>query len=85
MKGFCTLFLMLGFGLLFSCKTKTTYDKNAYAEIMNQSIRLHAIQQKGQNNPGKFVAFSDTLYTNDKLPKEVIDSINTARKKEYKR
>lgn len=27
----------------------------------------------------------DTLYVNDKLPKAVIDSINNARKAEYKR
>ena len=48
MKGFCTLFLMLGFGLLFSCKTKTTYDKNAYAEIMNQLVPLHAVENPNQ-------------------------------------
>ncbi|HUH25140.1 MAG TPA: hypothetical protein VLY87_00805 [Flavobacterium sp.] len=83
MKGF--LFLGMIVGLLGSCKAKAPSDDTVYHDIMKQSIPLHAVQQKGQNNPGKFVTFSDTLYTNDKLPKEVVDSINTARKLEYRR
>lgn len=61
-----------------------TYDEAAYNDIMNKSIPLHAFQRKGKNNPGKYIRLSDTLYTNDKLPKEVVDSINNARKLEYR-
>lgn len=83
MKGF--LFFGIGIMLLGSCKSKNPTNDTVYNDIMNQSIPLHAIQQKGQNNPGIIVTFSDTLYTNNQLPKEVIDSINTARKLEYRK
>ena len=77
------------FGLVLvlwcSCKPKAVYDEAAYEAIMNKSIKLHAYQQKGRNPYVKANGFSDTLYANDKLPKEMVDSINTARKLEYRK
>lgn len=81
-----TVFLsVLGVILLISCKTQNKQEITTYEEIMSQSVQLQAIQQKGRNNPGKAGGLSDTLYVNDRLPKEVVDSINNARKLEYRR
>lgn len=81
-----TVFLsVLGVILLISCKTQNKQEITTYEEIMSQSVQLQAIQQKGTNNPGKAGGLSDTLYVNDRLPKEVVDSINNARKLEYRR
>ena len=84
MKKYNILFVLVS-AIVFSCKPKIVYDKSTYDNIMNKSIQLHAIQQKGMNNPGRVVSLSDTLYTNEKLPKEVVDSINNARKLEYRK
>lgn len=78
------VFIALSVSGLISCKTKTTYDKIAYEEIMNNSVQLHALEQKGRVYPGTISRLPDTLYVNDKLPKEVVDSINKAKKQGYK-
>lgn len=71
--------------LCVSCKTQTNYNKEAYTEIMENSVTLLAKEEKGKVQPGSVVRLSDTLYVNDKLPKSVVDSINNARKLEYKK
>lgn len=83
MKAF--YFVLLSVLGLVSCKPQSVYDKLAYEEIMNNSVQLHALEQKGRVYPGIISRLPDTLYVNERLPKEVVDSINKARKLEYKK
>lgn len=60
------------------CNSKKTTV--ASTQVVENSIQLPAYQPKNK----QIIMSRDTLYVNDKLPKEVVDSINNARK-EYKR
>ena len=62
-----------------SCSSKKTTI--ASTQILENSIQLPAYQPKNK----QIIMSRDTLYVNDKLPKAVVDSINNARKAEYKR
>lgn len=63
-----------------SCNSKKTTV--ASTQVVENSIQLPAYQPK---NKQIIMMMPDTLYVNDKLPKAVVDSINNARKAEYKR
>lgn len=62
------------------CNSKKTTV--ASTQVVENSIQLPAYQPK---NKQIIMMMPDTLYVNGKLPKEVLDSINNARKAEYKR
>ena len=62
-----------------SCNSKKTTVFST--QILENSIQLPAYQPKNK----QIIMSRDTLYVNDKLPKEVVDSINNGRKIEYKR
>jgi len=66
------VFIALSISGLVSCKTQSIDDKIAYEEIMNNSVQLHALEQKCRVYPGTISRLSDTLYINDRLPKEVV-------------
>jgi len=68
---------------LVSCKTQSIDDKIAYEEIMNNSVQLHALEEKGRVYPGTISRLPDTLYVNGSLPKGAVDSLNKARKTQY--
>jgi|GEM_PF-3911607 len=62
------------------CNSKKTTV--ASTQVVENSIQLPAYQPK---NKQIIMMMPDTLYVNGKLPKAVVDSINNARKAEYKR
>lgn len=86
MKFFTLMFFVLIVNV--SCKTKTNYNKEAYAEIMDGSIPLFAKEEKGKVYPSSVVRFSDKLYVNEKNQTKlermskvkVIKNISTLRK-----
>lgn len=81
MKFFTLMFFVLIVNV--SCKTQANYNKEAYAEIMDGSIPLFAKEEKGKVYPSSVVRFSDTLQLNSQF-KAVVDSVNNARKLEFK-
>ncbi|HLW63004.1 MAG TPA: hypothetical protein VKY33_06340 [Flavobacterium sp.] len=50
---------------------------------MNNSVQLHALEEKGRVYPGTISRLPDTLYVNGSLPKGAVDSLNKTRKTQY--
>lgn len=67
---------VLFLGVFPSCKTKTNYNHAAYNDIMDNSVRLLAKEEKGKIYSAKVMVFNDTL-NNDF--KSMIDSVNYAK------